>query len=560
MFHKLKFNSLNKRAKTNSKNDVISKTLKFSIPFLISLFILNLTFGQVQDKKKPNILWITCEDMSADLPDYGDNTVMTPNISRLVREGVKFTNMFSVSGVCAPSRSAIITGMYPTSIGTQHMRTGTKDIPVPPYEAVPPADVKCFTEYLRAGGYYCTNNAKTDYQFGVPFTAWNESSNKAHWRNRPKDKPFFSVFNIEVTHESRIWMRKDEPLRVDPQKIQLPPYYPESPVIRKDMARYYDNIMVMDSIAGGILKQLEEDGLLENTIVVFFSDHGAGLPWYKRELYDRGLHVPFIVRYPGQKGAGTQENELHSFVDLAPSMLSLAGIEIPKHIQGKAFLGEAKEKVLRKYIYAARDRMDEQYDMVRAVRDKQYKYIRNYQPEKLNYQDLTYRKQMDLMKEILKFREDGKLNKVQQKWFMAKPKEELYDVKNDPYELKNLADDPDYKNVLNRLKASHEGWMKEIKDLGFTPEKEMLNAMWPGLKQPVTEAPVLKTSGGSKDGKVNVVISCDTKGASIAYKIEGIDKDWIIYTKPLSVSKGSEIKAKAIRYGYKPSEEEKLDL
>lgn len=560
MFHKLKFNSLNKRAKTNSKNDVISKTLKFSIPFLISLLTLNLSFGQVPHKKKPNILWITCEDMSADLPDYGDNTVATPNISRLVREGVKFTHMFSVSGVCAPSRSAIITGMYPTSIGTQHMRTGTKDIPVPPYEAVPPPDVKCFTEYLRAGGYYCTNNAKTDYQFGVPFTAWNESSNKAHWRNRPKDKPFFSVFNIEVTHESRIWMRKDEPLRVDPKKIQLPPYYPESPVIRKDMARYYDNIMVMDSIAGGILKQLEEDGLLENTIVVFFSDHGAGLPWYKRELYDRGLHVPFIVRYPGKKGAGTQENELHSFVDLAPSMLSLAGIEIPKHIQGKAFLGEAKEKVLRKYIYAARDRMDQQYDMVRAVRDKQYKYIRNYQPEKLNYQDLTYRKQMDLMKEILKFREDGKLNKVQQRWFMAKPKEELYDVKNDPYELKNLADDPDYKNVLNRLKAAHERWIKEIKDLGFTPEKEMLNAMWPGLKQPVTKAPVLKTAEGNKDGKVNVTISCETKGASIAYKIGGADKDWNLYTKPLAVSKGSEIKAKAIRYGYNPSEEEKLDL
>ena len=254
----------------------------------------------------PNILWITCEDMSAHLPSYGDRTVPTPNLDRLAREGVRYRRMFSTNGVCAPSRSAIITGMYPNGIGSNHMRTvqasrvGNGLIN---YETVPPPAVKCFSEYLRAATYYCTNNSKTDYQFNAPFTAWDENGNKAHWRNRPAGKPFFSVINLEVTHESQIWARANLPLRVNPATVKLPPIYPDNAIIRRDVARNYDNIMVMDSLVGVILKQLEDDKLLDKTIVFFFSDHGSGLAWHKREIYDRGLHVPMIVRY-GQAWGG----------------------------------------------------------------------------------------------------------------------------------------------------------------------------------------------------------------------------------------------------------------
>lgn len=531
----------------------------------LSLCFLTIVQSAYAQKKasQPNILWITCEDMSANLPFYGDATIKTPNLSQLALESVKYTRMFSVSGVCAPSRSAIVTGMYPTSIGTDNMRTETnypdrKDIPN--YEAVPPANVKCFTEYLRSAGYYCTNNNKTDYQFGDPFTAWDESSLKAHWRNRPQGKPFFSVFNIMRTHESQIWKHKNETLRVDPAKVTLPPYYPESPVIRRDMARYYDNIMVMDSIAGSLLRQLKEDGLLENTIVLFFSDHGAGLPWYKRELYDRGTNVPLLVRFPGKKYAGTTDTNLHSFVDLAPTVLSLTGIKIPGHIQGEAFLGEAKAAKPRSYIYAARDRMDEQYDMVRAVRDLRFKYIKNYQPEKLNYQDLTYRKQMDLMQEILKFKEAGKLNKIQQRWFEPKPAEELYDVQNDPFELSNLAGNPKYQKELERMRLVHEKWMKDVKDVGAVPEMEMVKIMRKGnaAVQPETPKPILKTENGPNAGEVKLTLSCPENGASIGYRTTKSNGKWLLYSKPLLLKKEGEVHVKAIRYGYKESEEETL--
>lgn len=536
---------------------------KLNIFLSLCLLTIEQSAYAQKESSQPNILWITCEDMSANLPFYGDATIKTPNLSQLALESVKYTRMFSVAGVCAPSRSAIISGMYPTSIGTDNMRTKTnypsrKDIPN--YEAVPPANVKCFTEYLRSAGYYCTNNNKTDYQFGDPFTAWDESSLKAHWRNRPQGKPFFSVFNIMRTHESQIWEHKNEPLRVDPAKVTLPPYYPESPVIRRDMARYYDNIMEMDSIAGSLLRQLKEGGLLENTIVFFFSDHGAGLPWYKRELYDRGTNVPLLVRFPGKEYAGTTDANLHSFVDLAPTVLSLTGIKIPGHMQGEAFLGEAKAAKPRSYIYAARDRMDEQYDMVRAVRDLRFKYIKNYQPEKLNYQDIAYRKQMDLMQEILKFKEAGKLNKIQQRWFESKPAEELYDVQNDPFELSNLAGNPEYQKELDRMRLVHEKWMKDVKDVGAVPEMEMVKIMRKGnaAVQPETPKPIIKTENEPKAGEVKLTLSCPENGASIGYRTTKSNGKWLLYSKPLLLKKEGEVHVKAIRYGYKESAEETL--
>ena len=505
--------------------------------------------------KSPNILWITCEDMSAHLAGYGDRTVPTPNLDKLAREGVRYRRMFSTNGVCAPSRSAIITGMYPNSIGSNHMRTvqaSRVGNGIVNYETVPPAAVRCFPEYLRAANYYCTNNSKTDYQFEAPFTAWDENGKNAHWRNRPPGKPFFSVINLEVTHESQIWARAGQPLRVNPATVKLPPIYPDNAIIRRDVARNYDNIMVMDSLVGTILKQLEDDGLLDKTIVVFFSDHGSGLAWFKREIYDRGLHVPMIVRYPDGRGAGprlagTWDEELHSFVDLAPSMLSLVGVPVPAHMQGQAFLGEQRAKTSRPYIYAARDRFDEHYDCARAVRDKRFKYIRNYQPDKPYYMDLAYRKQMPMMQEILRLRDAGQLPPVTRRWFGPKPAEELYDTQNDPDELTNLAANPAFVKQLNDLRQAEQQWVRDVHDKGFMQERDLIQLFWPNNEQPVTAAPSLILS--SKDDRL--VLTCPTEGASIGYRVN--DGPWQLYSGPVLVPTDAKLTAKAIRIGYKPS-------
>ena len=492
---------------------------------------------------RPNILWITCEDMSAHLPSYGDRTVPTSNLDRLAREGVRYRRMFSTNGVCAPSRSAIITGMYPNSIGSNHMRTvqGSRvGNGIINYETVPPPAVKCFPEYLRAANYYCTNNSKTDYQFGAPFTAWDENGNKAHWRNRPHrgdgphgdgrrgdgtGKPFFSVINLEVTHESQIWARANQPLRVNPATVKLPPIYPDNAVVRRDVARNYDNIMVMDSLVGTILEQLADDKLLDKTIVVFFSDHGSGMAWHKREIYDRGLHVPMMIRYPDGRQAGTWDEDSHSFVDLAPSMLSLAGIPVPKYMQGQAFLGEQRAKAPRRYIYADRDRFDEHYDCVRAVRDKRFKYIRNYQPDKPYYMDLTYRKQMPMMQEILRLRDAGQLPSVTQQWFRPKFAEELYDTQKDPDELTNLAQNPAFAKQMDELRQAEQQWVRDVHDKGFMQERDLIQLFWPNNEQPVTESPKLTRQPGSD---APLVLTCATGGASIGYKLN--DGPWQLYS------------------------------
>ena len=512
------------------------------------LILVSAATARAQLPRRPNVLWITCEDMSANLPSYGDPTVKTPTIDRLVGEGVRYTRMFSTAGVCAPSRSAIISGMHANSIGTNHMRTNTaslKRADIPKYDAVPPPNVKCFTEYLRAAGYFCTNNAKTDYQFGNPATAWDENSPKAHWRNRSdQSQPFFSVFNLMVTHESQIWVRADQPLRVDPAKVKVPPYYPDTPLIRRDLARYYDNIVVMDSLAGGILGQLEADGLLDNTIVMFYSDHGAGLPWYKRELYERGTHVPFVVRFPGKQRAGTTDTDLHSFVDLAPTMLSLTGVPIPKHLQGQAFLGDRREKP-RQVVFGARDRMDEHYDMVRTVRDGRYRYVRNFMPDKPHYQDIAYRKQMPLMQEILRLRDAGQLTGVPARWFQTKPVEELYDLQADPHELTNLAGQPGQGARLKQMRHALADWMTDVGDKGALPEREMVALMYNGNEQPQTAAPTVRPGDA-------VTLNCPTEGASIAYQLDGEER-WQLYHQPVRIPAGRTLRAKAIRYGYAES-------
>lgn len=241
---------------------------------------------------RPNILWISLEDTTPRFGCYGDLIARTPNIDRLAAGGCRFPNAFSTAGVCAPSRSAIITGMYQTSIGTHHHRTththeSTPNLPTP-YSAVPPPYVKTFTEYLRGAGYYCTNNSKTDYQFTPPITAWDDNSNQGHWRNRAEGQPFFSVFNPIITHESGMWENEERPLITNIDDVELPPYLPDTPKARAALARQYDNLATADTRVGKLLDQLEEDGLAENTIVFLWSDHGEGLPRGKRWPYDAG--------------------------------------------------------------------------------------------------------------------------------------------------------------------------------------------------------------------------------------------------------------------------------
>jgi arylsulfatase A-like enzyme len=466
----------------------------------------------------PNILWISCEDLSPHFDFYGDNSVATPNLTRLSKEGITYDNVFTTAGVCAPSRCAIITGVNQVTAGGHNMRTlliPEKTGLPKSYSIVTPDGIKAFPEYLRAKGYYCTNNSKTDYQFVAPPTVWDEISEKASWRNRKKGQPFFAVVNFMVTHESQVWMRKNHPMHVDPSKVKLPPLYPDTDTVRRDVARFLSNVADLDSLVGILLHELEEDQLTENTIIFFWSDHGDGLPFFKRELYDRGLHVPLVIRFPGKIDAGKRDARLISSIDFAPTVLSLAGIEPPSYMQGKAFLGKYKANKPNTYIYAARDRMDSEYDRVRAVRDTRYKYIRNFHPELPLYQNIEYRLQQGMMKEILQLKEKGELNSTQMKWFVpTKPAEELYDLSNDPYELNNLATDAKQQATLNRFRKEMDRWLKEAKDLGAVEEKQLLASMWHGDHPPSTADVDIDVSAENL-----VTLSCETKSASIGFKI-----------------------------------------
>lgn len=521
----------------------------FSFLFLFFLF----SFVE-KTKKAPNILWITCEDMSPHLGSYGEKVAKTPHLDQLAKEGARYTNVFSTAGVCAPSRAALITGCYQTNIGAMHMRTlatsavlSKEDYPsgYHSYSAVVPAGVKCFPEYLRKAGYYTTNNFKQDYQFEAPEAVWNENSNKAHWRNRKdKNQPFFSVFNLMVTHESQVWSRNKEPLLVDPKLVEVPPYYPDDSISRVTIARFLTNVMLMDKQVGEIIQQLKEDKLYDDTIIFFYSDHGDGMPYVKRELLDRGLRVPMIIKAPFLK-PNSIDNQLLSFVDFAPTVLSLANIIVPKTIQGKAFLGSQKAKIQRKYVFAGRDRMDSEYDRVRAVNDGQFTYLRNYMPQLPNYQNVRYRLQNPIMAQILKLKKEGRLNEKQMHWFKAsKPLEELYDYKMDPHEINNLADNQLYANKLKEMRAAHLQWMKKYKDAAEVPEMEMVNIWWKGKNTaPLTTKPEIIFTQNL------VKIKSSDSSVSIVYK-KLKHEDWQIYTQPFYSKKGDSLYVEAQRIGY----------
>jgi len=446
---------------------------------LLALLALLPAAAAPQDlPARPNILWITCEDISHNVACFGDPYAVTPNIDRLASQGVRYTRAFAPIGVCAPSRSTLILGTFACSAGTQHMRCNG---PRPDY-------LRCFPESLRDAGYYCSNNDKTDYNFPAPKAAWDDSSKKAHWRNRKPGQPFFSVFNIMTSHESYIRLPEAKYQKItedftpaerhDPAKAPLPPFHPDAPEVRKDWARYADMITAMDKEVGAFLKQLDDDGLADNTIAFYFSDHGAGMPRSKRWLYDSSMIVPMVIRF-GEKwkhlapsAPGSTTDRLINFVDYGPSVLSMLGLKIPDHMQGKAFLG-AQATAPREYIHGFRDRMDERIDLLRCVRDRKWKYIRNYRPDRVWSQYIGYMYEMPTMAVWQKLHDEGKLNEIQDRFFHTKPAEELYDTEADPWEIRNLAEAPEHRETLQRLRAELRRWLLEIRDVGFLPEAEL---------------------------------------------------------------------------------------
>lgn len=528
--------------------------------------------AEVQDDheadSRPNIVLVMAEDMGPRIGVYGDPVARTPNLDRLAREGAHYSRAFTTSGVCAPSRAAIVTGLHQNVWGAGHMRAAAGG-----YTASPEPGVKAFPELLRAAGYFTINDGKTDYQMGLrfggayggPATLWDDG-NTTDWSGRAPGQPFFAFVNLMQTHESqvwptwmppngwmtlalwpiRIWNHLQWPLRTDPARISIPPYYPDTPTVRADLARHYNNIAAMDAAVGALLARLDEEGLARNTVVIFTSDHGDGLPRAKRWLYDSGLHVPLIIRWPGVTQAGTERTRLVSMVDLAPTILSMARAEPPDWLTGRIFVGP-EEQAPRVYAYAAGDRIDEQPDTVRAVRDRRYKYIRHYRPELPYVLDSDFRDQMPMMRELRVRHDRGELSETAAQWFRTtRDAEELFDTREDPHEVVNLARDPAHASTLTRMRAALDDWLAHQVDLGFVPEEELRTRFFPGGIQPTTLPPTVQTEHGW------VRVENSTEGASIEVRVGR--GPWRLYTGPICMSANGAVAARAQRYGWKPSD------
>jgi len=436
------------------------------IRFIATLLMVVLSHHCHAAGTKPNILWITSEDHGPHMGCYGDKFATTPNVDKLAAKGMIYTHAWSCAPVCAPARSVLISGMYAQSTGAEHMRS----------HVAYPAGQKMYPQFLREAGYYCSNNAKEDYNLAEPGKVWDESSRKAHWSNRASGQPFFAIFNSEKSHESKIRARPHTPVH-DPAKVRVPSYHPDTPEVRRDWAQYYDVVSAADADAGKLLAQLDDAGLADDTIVFYYGDHGSGMPRSKRWPYNSGLHVPLVVfipekfkdlRPPEYKPGGKSER-LVSFIDFAPTLLSLAGVQPPDWLQGHAFLGKYIAPP-QQFLYGFRGRMDERYDLIRSVTDGRYVYIRNYMPHLIYGQHLDYMWQTPTTRVWEKLHQDGKLTPVQDAFWNRKPPEELYDLQTDPDEVKNLADSPAHQAIKAKLRKAQQDLARKIRDVGFIPE------------------------------------------------------------------------------------------
>ncbi|MCF6312905.1 MAG: sulfatase-like hydrolase/transferase [Verrucomicrobiales bacterium] len=461
------------------KNAVSAVLTLLLIPCLIPA-----AYGSESSAQKPNILWIVAEDMSPTLGCYGDNYATTPHLNRFATESVLYTHAFAAAPVCSPSRSCLITGMNPVTMGTNQMRSA---FPLP-------TGVHGFPSYLRQAGYYTSNNVKTDYNNSdakrITQESWDQSSPSAHWRDpqRKKDQAFFAIFNDMSTHQSRtmVWPYPvfQEQIQStlsateihDPANAPVPPYYPDTATVRKTIARYYDCVTAMDHNVGKILAQLEDDGLADDTIVFFYSDHGSGMPRHKRLLLDSGMKVPLMIRFPKKyqhlapAQAGEKIDRLVSFVDFAPTVLALAAVQVPDYMQGQVFLGPQSQPAPQ-YIYGARDRVDEVFDCARSLRGKKYLYIRNYLPHLSYNQPSVFSDLSDIRKE---FRDTGKMSPAQLAYAgPTRAVEEFYDCDSDPLNLINLAAHPltpIHQKALTTYRAAFDHERSARRDVGALPE------------------------------------------------------------------------------------------
>ena len=537
---------------------------------IISRFLFVLFAQVIFPDERPNILVIMADDMSLRINALGDKTAITPNLDELVKNGTSYMNAFTTAGVCACSRSALLTGKNQISIGSMHMRTSSGGSV--PYLAVPEAHIKAFPEILRKHGYFTFTNDKLDYQFsGIfpgsgPFTIWNSEKDKFGWKNRKNSEPFFGMINLIITHESGIFRGKmnsvdtqaiklmqqtrqmlyEAPIK--PENVIVPPFLPDTSEVRKDIARAYNNIYILDIEVKEIIDQLKKDNILDDTIIIFTSDHGDGLPRYKRELFDTGINVPFIILVPKKFSSwqkpGEKIYDLVSFLDIAPTVLDLAGVSIPSYMDGKSIFGNEKND----YIFAARDRLDSFKGKTRAVRNKDYKFIKNYSLGIVGAQKLSFRENLMSMKELRKMYENNELNEIQKIWLELIPELQLYDLNNDPYEINNLAYDPNYKEKVLLLENVLEQWIEKNNFHGHLEEEDLIEVFWPENTQPQTTEPLYSLEDGFLHLKNNDV----SKDASIGFSYDG--KNWEVYSEPIEIKKNKKIYFKAVRYGWKESE------
>ncbi|NIJ46480.1 arylsulfatase A-like enzyme [Wenyingzhuangia heitensis] len=443
---------------------------------LVAITMLSACAQKQEKIEHPNIVWITSEDNSKHyLKLFDDNGIATPNIEALAEQGVIFDNAFSNAAVCSAARSTLISGIYGPRISSHYHRR-LQQVPMP-------NNVEMYPAYLKQAGYYTTNCYKEDYNIIKSDTVWDSSSKKATWRNRKPGQPFFHVFNIMTTHESRVHFTQEDyetkKTNANPKDYSVQPNHPDTKLMKYTNAWYRDKIVQMDTEVGQVVDELKKDGLMDDTFIFYFSDHGGVLPGSKGYILETGLEVPMVVYIPEKYKhlvnikAGTRNDGFVSFVDFGATLMNIAGIKIPEGIDGKPFLGKnisAKELSDRDETFSYSDRMDEKYDMVRGYRKGKYKYLRNFQP--INYDGLmnNYRYKQLAYKEWSELNEAGKLNEVQSQFFNTKAPEALYDIEADPYETKNLANDPALKNKLVELRGLLTNKMETINDLSLYPE------------------------------------------------------------------------------------------
>ncbi len=464
----------------------MNKKVTFSLIALLVLFFHGILWGNQGKQIKPNILWVTIEDTSPQfIGCYGDDNASTPIIDNLAKEGVRFTNTFSTGTVCSPSRTAIITGVKTYKAGTGNHRS---KYPVPEF-------IKGFPYYLQQQGYYTTNNVKTDYNVAGEkefiAEAWNESSNKAGWWDRKPGQPFFAVFNYNESHQSRTmtetydWYLKNVYEHLAPEErigkndFEMPPFYLDSPEMRKQFARVYNSIKLTDNRIGELLARLEKDNLKDSTIIFFYADHGEGMPRGKTNGINYGYRVPFIVWFPEMykhlspwRTSGLVTSELVDFTDLAPTLISLAGGEIPDHMEGRPFLGKKRSEPVD-YLNLSSDRSDNGIDMVRTVTDGRFVYSRNFMPYIYEARYIRYMEIGEIKQQMRKDLAENKLNPLQKSLFEPRPPEFLFDIENDLWETKNLAGEPEFQPVLEKMRDLLKEEVIKSRDVMFLPEYEI---------------------------------------------------------------------------------------